>query len=741
MNDPFFGATLVVLSITGSACLPPAPVGELGGGGASTTESQTGGSGAGLQFGLGALGHPKLRLDAATLELADNDPVWIWPDVSGNGFDVHVPPVGCWCKECEPVPPSPPVYVANGIHGRPVVRWDSTRDGLETGVHFGLVGDPEFTVILAGRIHPDGDSIHPYPVLLDWGDSTYPGTLGGLEMREGRPNFITGFDSNVMADPAGFQEYISNPNDVKPVIVTVRKTRGRIWEHVQIYYNGVRQAILGWGENLVPDYTDTPFYLNPCQPKASTTGLGRVDVAELLFYEAALPEAERTQVECHLAHKHQIDPRRNCSSCIQGCGDQTCKDGLCIGECSPDQLRCMNNVPQACNSDGLWQGDTACEDQTCRDGYCIGECAPGQMRCLENIPQSCNPGAQWQAAAKSLCQGKTCKDGACVGQCAPGQTQCSGNVPKTCGADGEWQTGAQCVAPGQFCSGGACLPVPPSCDGLDSSCGPLEESCCASSKVKGGTFHRSNDPGYPATVSDFRLDRFEVTVGRFRKFVEAYSAAPSKPVPGAGVHPSITGSGWSADFDAHLLDPDTLKQEVKCPGYSSWTDEEGANEGRPMNCLSWYEAFAFCAWDGGRLPTEAEWNYATAGGIEQRPLPWGFALPDATYAVYDCTADGSVAGGCASADIPDAGSRSTKGDGRWDQADLSGSLWEWSLDWLAPYEVPCVNCARIEMSFQGRVIRGGGWNTAAGQIVTFERGNNAPTGHDHRIGVRCARDP
>ena len=105
-----------------------------------------------------------------------------------------------------------------------------------------------------------------------------------------------------------------------------------------------------------------------------------------------------------------------------------------------------------------------------------------------------------------------------------------------------------------------------------------------------------------------------------------------------------------------------------------------------MNCIDWYDAFAFCAWDGGRLAMEAEWNYAAAGGSLQQPYPWGAAMLDTMHAVYECTGDGSAAGQCWETDILNVGSKSPTGDGKWGQADLAGGVWEWNLDWYAsPY--------------------------------------------------------
>jgi formylglycine-generating enzyme required for sulfatase activity len=316
-----------------------------------------------------------------------------------------------------------------------------------------------------------------------------------------------------------------------------------------------------------------------------------------------------------------------------------------------------------------------------------------------------------------------------------------GNLPQLCDVNGAWQNNAQGCS--GYCNADVCVTTS-SCTGLAPTCGfGGDESCCASAVVIGGTYNRSNDASYPATVSDFRLDRFEITVGRFRKFVTGY--AGNNIAVGSGAHPLVSNSGWQAAWNASLaVDKAALAKAVKCDStYQTWTDQPGGNENKPMNCLDWYEAFAFCAWDGGRLPTEAEWNYAAAGGNEQRPYPWGAIAADMAHAVYDCSGDGSASGACAATDILSVGSKSPVGDGKWGQADLAGSVYEWNLDWRDnPYAKPCSDCAIV---FQGattdRVARGGGWVYNAPNLLSSFRNNGAPTGHNYDIGARCARTP
>ncbi|WP_437734320.1 formylglycine-generating enzyme family protein [Sorangium sp. So ce1335] len=321
------------------------------------------------------------------------------------------------------------------------------------------------------------------------------------------------------------------------------------------------------------------------------------------------------------------------------------------------------------------------------------------------------------------------------------QEAAGGGIPEGTGGRMQEGTGGG-TGPGEDCMGEACS-TPPSCVGLDETCGPTgKESCCASMPVAGGGFYRDNSELYPASVSGFALDRFEVTVGRFRKFVEAYPE--SKPKPGAGRHPLFDRSGWDAGWDGSWLPVNAaeLKEAVKCDqALQTWTDVPDAQENLPMNCLSWYLAFAFCAWDGGRLPTELEWNYAAAGGDQQRKYPWS-ADPDApidgSYAVYDCTDYESPAGECGYEGILPVGAR-PKGDGRWGQADLVGSMWEWSLDWYAAYPGSCVDCANLAPA-SGRVVRGGSFVNDASYLLTYERTNDDPADIENDTGVRCARD-
>ena len=274
--------------------------------------------------------------------------------------------------------------------------------------------------------------------------------------------------------------------------------------------------------------------------------------------------------------------------------------------------------------------------------------------------------------------------------------------------------------------------------------------------MTGGTFYVAHeevvhtDTSYRATISDFRLDMYEVTVGRFRKFKTAWDAG-WRPSAGAGKHTHLNGGkgladaaraaayedGWATAWASSVAPTDA---NLSCdPMLATWTASAGAGESRPINCITWFEAYAFCIWDGGFLPSEAEWNYAACGGNEQRFYPWSkpanSTTIDCTYATYYPGSD------CASTGTTDVGAESPKGDGSYGNADLAGNVSEWTFDWWGGPAVQCNDCAFLDLNPSGRTARGGAFRAEASQLATSYRDGNDPTVRDKNFGARCARSP
>lgn len=295
----------------------------------------------------------------------------------------------------------------------------------------------------------------------------------------------------------------------------------------------------------------------------------------------------------------------------------------------------------------------------------------------------------------------------------------------------------------------------PSCAAQSEACD--EEDVCASLLVRGCescALARYPEDGsstaitFKATLADFRFDKFEVTVDRFRRFVENYPQ--SRPKVGSGRNfADPADQGWRAAWDQRLApDASVLSRAVACNiGGATWTPTRGPNESKPVNCVTWYEAFAFCIWDGGRLPTEVEWYYAATGGDDFRRYPWGEEAPDTQLAVYNSCDKRDVQ--CILNLAPVRVGSRPSGIGRWGQTDLVGSVDEWARDTYSdafPVHDPCNNCANLAKDGASdasvfRLTCGANWLSRASLLPLSKRRIDVAVSRQPTQRFRCARSP
>jgi formylglycine-generating enzyme len=350
-----------------------------------------------------------------------------------------------------------------------------------------------------------------------------------------------------------------------------------------------------------------------------------------------------------------------------------------------------------------------------------------------------------------------------------------------CGSSGRPCCDGNACGVGLACSGGRCVGTgdagfePPSCasggPGM-TDCGNGSESCCVSLRVPGTTYSRTyinygsgpSGRADPATVSGFRLDKYLVTVGRFRQFVQAWGSG-YRPSAGSGKHTYLNGgrglaragatgefeTGWVASDDAQIDPTDGNLQSW--PTFATWTHSVGANEERPIDLVNWFEAYAFCIWDGGFLPSDSEWELAAVGGTQQLEYPWGSALPgkSSQYAIYGYgTTTGECfypsPGPCTGVENIAPVGTAIMGSGTWGQLDLEGEMIAWTLDWYAsPYVSPCIDCSYLTPTSAGRVTRGSDFSSPSSFLYPWSRDNSVSSGAPEQrfsdIGFRCARGP
>jgi sulfatase modifying factor 1 len=356
----------------------------------------------------------------------------------------------------------------------------------------------------------------------------------------------------------------------------------------------------------------------------------------------------------------------------------------------------------------------------------------------------------------NACSG-LCVEGACT-ECNPAMAAtCSMNGLRSCTASGTWTT-TPCPDDAPHCADGACGP-PPSCLDLADTCGPVPangstgtEHCCASPVVAGGDYYQNGNPALEAGVSNFRLDRFEVTVGRFRQFKTAWDAG-WRPEAGAGKHSHLHGglgladaspsggfeSGWTAAWASLVVLTDEALSGGPNEARATWSSAIASKESLPINFVNAYEARAFCIWDEGFLPSGAEWSYAASGGNEQRPYPWGDEVPDdnTLLAKYAC----GQYGNCPNNAIATVG-LIPAGASKYGQLDLAGNIAERTQGGpaTATFCEDCVEGSGTPGMIIDRV-RGGAFDSPLEGIGSAYSEEIDALERRAQVGFRCARPP
>ena len=226
--------------------------------------------------------------------------------------------------------------------------------------------------------------------------------------------------------------------------------------------------------------------------------------------------------------------------------------------------------------------------------------------------------------------------------------------------------------------------------------------------IPGGTFRMgcvpddaacldSERPRHDVTLSTFDLLETEVTVGQYAAFVAATGYAP----PAA-------------------------------PDYPQALDH-------PAVHMTWHDADAFCDWTGGRLPTEAEWEYAARAGHDGRLYWWGDELTRdyANFGAAQCCS-GATGGADAWLNTAPVGSFPPNDFGLYD---MTGNVWEWVDGWITPsYPAgPLIDPQPPETGYL-RIMRGASWLNFPNVLRLSVRLPFSADGHTSNVGARCARD-
>lgn len=203
----------------------------------------------------------------------------------------------------------------------------------------------------------------------------------------------------------------------------------------------------------------------------------------------------------------------------------------------------------------------------------------------------------------------------------------------------------------------------------------------------------------------------------------------------------VTNDQYKACVDAGVCDEPV---ETLSSTHNNYFNNR-AYRNYPVIYVTWHMADTFCRdWRGGRLPGEAEWEYAARGGNDW-VYPWGnSAVGESLLNFCDAGCDFSWADGRAEDGYPN--DTSPVGDfpdgvSPFGLYDMAGNVWEWVQDWYGPYQEGPATDPTGPLDGLERVRRGGSWGNSASLVRLSNRGHGSPDFADDSQGFRCARTP
>src|SRR4051812_38765140 len=272
-----------------------------------------------------------------------------------------------------------------------------------------------------------------------------------------------------------------------------------------------------------------------------------------------------------------------------------------------------------------------------------------------------------------------------------------------------------------------------------------------------GTFHMgSADRGFvedgegpvrPVTLSSFAISCYAVSNLQFGDFVRA-----------TGYTTEAERYGWSFVFDGLLSEqtrkcfPNRVRETpwwVPVP-HAYWAQPEGASSSildrldHPVVHVSWNDAQAYCGWSGTRLPTEAEWEMAARGGLDQARYPWGDELQpggehrcniwQGHFPDYNTMDDGFLGTAPVHAFAPNG----------YGLHNVAGNIWEWCEDFFSP-SYHRLTTSRDPLNRElapNRSMRGGSFlchESYCNRYRVAARSSNTPNSSSSNIGFRVVR--